>query len=290
MSHIFGWFQATYDPRILWITITSLFINYTIWTVLEFFYPAERGQSIYGKLYNVFASLIEIFLGKIGQFVAASISSYFVIFLIGESLIVINLNHAKNALSGYYYWLAIIPIMMIPIFITDFFYYWFHRLQHEWPWLWEIHKLHHMDTELNSTSAHRHHWLEEFARAFFLAIPLTTFFKITPAEAGFITVIYGQLAWYIHANIRLHLGYLSLVVGGPQYHRIHHSIERRHWNRNYAAYFPVWDWLFGTLHRPMATEWPKTGVEGEVGRPTLKILFFGPFIAWWSMFSSRRKI
>ncbi|MGZ8396913.1 MAG: sterol desaturase family protein [Rhodoplanes sp.] len=62
------------------------------------------------------------------------------------------------------------------------------------------------------------------------------------------------------------MGPLTAVFGGPQYHRIHHSIERAHWNKNYAAFFPVWDQVFGTQHRPGPQEWPKTGIEGGPAR------------------------
>ncbi|MBK8742853.1 MAG: hypothetical protein IPM02_26780 [Betaproteobacteria bacterium] len=36
----------------------------------------------------------------------------------------------------------------------------------------------------------------------------------------------------------------------PAAHRIHHSIEQPHRDRNFAALFPVWDVLFGTYVRP----------------------------------------
>ena len=41
------------------------------------------------------------------------------------------------------------------LFVYDFFYYWFHRLQHGSPFLWAQHKLHHSEVALNATVVHR---------------------------------------------------------------------------------------------------------------------------------------
>ena len=54
----------------------------------------------------------------------------------------------------------------------DFFYYWFHRAQHAWPFMWRLHRFHHADVNVSVASATRHHWLEEATRYFFMSVPL----------------------------------------------------------------------------------------------------------------------
>jgi sterol desaturase/sphingolipid hydroxylase (fatty acid hydroxylase superfamily) len=116
--------------------------------------------------------------------------------------------------------------------VYDSFYYWFHRLQHANSWLWQQHKLHHTDQALNVTTSYRINWREDFFKSFLVLTPTALVLGLAPAElgmvgslAGTVSVIWGQ---FLHSNIRLSFGALSAVVTGPQYHRIHHSIESHH--------------------------------------------------------------
>jgi sterol desaturase/sphingolipid hydroxylase (fatty acid hydroxylase superfamily) len=84
--------------------------------------------------------------------------------------------------------------------------------------------------------------------------------KMSPVQAGIISLAVAQWGNFIHANIRVNLGPLSTVLCGPQLHRVHHSIEERHRDKNFAAFFPMWDVIFGTYCKPDG--WPKTGVNG----------------------------
>ena len=67
--------------------------------------------------------------------------------------------------------------------------------------------------------------------------------------------------YFIHANVRSNLGALSRVIVTPQYHRVHHSIETRHFDLNYGERLTLWDWAFGTLYTGY-DEYPATGVRG----------------------------
>ena len=64
--------------------------------------------------------------------------------------------------------------------------------------------------------------------------------------------------------------------------RIHHSIEPEHRDKNFAVWFPIYDVLFGTAHRPKPGEFPETGVAG-VEVATLSDAFMLPFDRWWAM-------
>src|SRR5262249_31221026 len=55
----------------------------------------------------------------------------------------------------------------IYLFVVDFFYYWFHRAQHRFGWLWDQHSLHHSTTTVNVTTAVYHHWTEGALQAIF---------------------------------------------------------------------------------------------------------------------------
>jgi sterol desaturase/sphingolipid hydroxylase (fatty acid hydroxylase superfamily) len=163
--------------------------------------------------------------------------------------------------------------------VYDFFYYWWHRAQHEFGWLWPQHELHHSDTALNVTTSLRHHWLEDPLRVFTLLLPFGFLFQFKPATVPWIATVAGLWPFFIHVNVRLRLGWLTPVLAGPQYHRIHHSLRPEHMNHNYAAFFPIWDIVFGTAYLPRRDEFPATGVAR--GEPAgLGQALAGPFIDW----------
>ncbi|MEM6713955.1 MAG: sterol desaturase family protein [Cyanobacteria bacterium P01_C01_bin.147] len=166
------------------------------------------------------------------------------------------------------------------LLVTDFFYYWFHRCQHQVPFLWEQHKFHHSEVSLNVTSTRRVHWLEEPLIVLFLVFPMGLLFEFNGLQLGILAFV--QVLWlqFIHLNLRLNLRSLSLLVTGPQYHRIHHSFQTEHLDKNFAAFFPIWDVIFGTCHHPQYDEFPATGLTtGETYNriPTALLL---PIKSW----------
>ena len=40
--------------------------------------------------------------------------------------------------------------------VGNFFYYWMHRAQHRFGWLWRFHKVHHSITEMSATNSYHH--------------------------------------------------------------------------------------------------------------------------------------
>src|SRR5262249_39841583 len=144
----------------------------------------------------------------------------------------------------------------VPMLVFDFFYYWHHRLQHALPILWEQHKLHHTEQNLCSITNLRHHWLEDGIRVFTITIPMAFLITLTPVQGGLIAAAVAQWAIFIHSNLRISMGNVTPILAGPQLHRIHHSREAHHGGKNFAAFFPIWDILFGTYYRPSPGEWP----------------------------------
>ncbi len=175
---------------------------------------------------------------------------------------------------------------LLYLLVFDFFYYWFHRLQHWSQVLWAQHKLHHSDVSLNITTTYRHHWLEEPLRVFFVAIPMGLVCDVKPLQAGAMAFVVNLWSTFIHMNTRLDLAWLTPVLCGPQAHRIHHSARLEHQNRNFAAYFPVWDILFGTFWRPRASEFPATGLHSGETVDGLIRAQLGPFRDWLGLLRS----
>lgn len=171
--------------------------------------------------------------------------------------------------------------MLVSALALDFFFYWFHRLQHS-GLLWPQHLLHHSDTALNVTTTQRAHFLEHFLIPVFMTLPLVLLFRLPTTDVIFIAAIPAAWAYFVHMNIRVNFGPLWWLLTSPQYHRIHHSIEPKHFDQNFALWFPVWDILFGTAYRPRAGEYPATGVAG-VKVTTFSEAAILPFVTWYRM-------
>ena len=82
--------------------------------------------------------------------------------------------------------------------------------------------------------------------------------------------------YFNHMNTRIELKWLTPVLSGPQLHRIHHSVNHQHYDKNYAAFFPLWDILFQTVHFPKFNEFPQVGLSDMDQPKTLKDYLFSP--------------
>jgi sterol desaturase/sphingolipid hydroxylase (fatty acid hydroxylase superfamily) len=147
------------------------------------------------------------------------------------------------------------------IVIVDFCYWAQHRCNHAFRPLWLLHTVHHSQRDLNFFTDFRYHVLEYIVRETFLAIPFIMLHVSIPD----IVIVSVFLKWYTrfyHANIRSDLWLLRYVLVTPQSHRIHHSIEPEHQDKNFGSLFSIWDFMFGT----QVTAWrdyPETGIADQ---------------------------
>jgi hypothetical protein len=65
---------------------------------------------------------------------------------------------------------------------------------------------------------------------------------------------------FIHANLKLNLGWLGWLITSPQFHRVHHSADPVHADKNFGVYFSIYDYLFGTACRSRDI-YPETGIN-----------------------------
>jgi sterol desaturase/sphingolipid hydroxylase (fatty acid hydroxylase superfamily) len=171
---------------------------------------------------------------------------------------------------------------------TDLYSYWSHRLSHAVPALWAMHSLHHSAEALTFITGARHLWLETAIMSAFFPV-IAVLFKTPPVIVMTVLFLGFLPNGCAHLNVRLHLGRFSTWINGPQWHRIHHSIQREHLNRNYAAIFPIWDILFGTAWIPAENEFPPSGLVPSE-RPGIVDGIIWPVRTWRWVDWSRRMI
>ncbi|XXY51047.1 sterol desaturase family protein [Sorangium sp. So ce269] len=156
------------------------------------------------------------------------------------------------------------PVLVQLLFfflVHDFYIYWFHRLQHRSSLLWRTHEAHHSVDDVDWLAGSRSHPIEilinqtvEFAPIVLLgAAPEVALMKAT------LDAVWGM---YIHANINVRTGPLQYVINGPEMHRWHHSGVFTGYGFNFGTKLAVWDWLFGTAHRPAGEKPPRYGLVG----------------------------
>jgi sterol desaturase/sphingolipid hydroxylase (fatty acid hydroxylase superfamily) len=232
---------------------------------------AESGQKLRGYGRNVAHSIV-----------------YLVVFFLLAPSVYIPIAAISNRLGGGLInaqivdnttWLNQIIVFALLYFIVDFFQYWWHRMQHRVPFLWDQHVVHHSEDAMNVTTATRHHWSEFMFQSLVVSLPFGLLFKLTPATVGIVAMVFGSWQFFVHLNVRISLGQMARLVGGPQFHRIHHSRLSEHIDRNFSAYFPVWDIIFGTYHHPKRGEYPPTGVSGT-RIESVWALSVHPFVQW----------
>lgn len=156
--------------------------------------------------------------------------------------------------------------LLIYLFLYDLKQYCVHVLSHRSAFFWSMHSLHHSARVVTVTSSTRHYWLEDLTGVAFI-VPFGLLLRV-PVEILVVAAPLRSLAVALaHTNIRASFGFLSLVITGPQYHRIHHSRQPEHVDKNFAELFPIWDVVFGTVWRPRPDEFPATGL-GDGDTPT----------------------
>lgn len=159
--------------------------------------------------------------------------------------------------------LAALIAVLIGAIVHDFFFYWFHRIQHRF--FWRYHAVHHSIREMSAVNSY-HHISETVIGLVFLTIPTT----LIVADIGPSLPFVGLALWlhivWIHSPTRFNFGPLGRWFADNRFHRIHHSLEERHFDHNFGAFTTIWDRVFGTVHFPEADEWPDVGLA-EVDQP-----------------------
>ncbi len=148
--------------------------------------------------------------------------------------------------TGVPYWLHIVLALMLMDLIGA---YLIHLVQHKVAWMWHVHKVHHIDTSVDVSSALRHHPVESLFRVGALIAAI-----IIAGIPIWMVMLYQSISalmsQFNHANIRLPQWLdtaLSWIIVSPDMHKVHHSRYQPETDSNYANIFSIWDRLFGTF-------------------------------------------
>jgi sterol desaturase/sphingolipid hydroxylase (fatty acid hydroxylase superfamily) len=177
-------------------------------------------------------------------------------------------EQANRSGLGLLPWLPIpAPLKTLPgVILLDYTLYWWHFLTHRVPVLWRFHQVHHLDEEMDATTALRFHFGEIGISVLFRAAQIVVIGP-TPFAIALWQLFLFLCILFHHSNVRLPVGLertLARVLITPRLHGIHHSIVPAEVNSNWSSGLSFWDWLHGTLR----TEPPQDQITiGLPGRP-----------------------
>lgn len=139
--------------------------------------------------------------------------------------------------------------LLLGFLLLDLTFYYWHIANHRVPWLWRLHNVHHIDPDLDVTTAFRFHFGEVALSAIFRAAQALL---IGPSMIVYVIyeIAFQTHTLFHHSNVRLAFGLervLCKVIVTPRVHGIHHSNYRDETNSNFGVIFIWWDRLHGTL-------------------------------------------
>ena len=145
--------------------------------------------------------------------------------------------------------------------IDDFSRFYVHRLMHRIPVLWAFHQVHHSAETMTPFTIFRTHPIEGLIFALRTSIVqgivISIFLFLFGSKVDLITV-FGASAGVVifhslgsnlrHSHIKIRYPRaIELFFISPGQHQIHHSTEKRHFDKNFGVALAVWDFIFGSL-------------------------------------------
>jgi sterol desaturase/sphingolipid hydroxylase (fatty acid hydroxylase superfamily) len=135
------------------------------------------------------------------------------------------------------------------VILLDYTLYLWHVLTHQVPWLWRFHQVHHVDLDLDASTALRFHFGELAISVAWRAGQVLVLGVSPRGLAVWQTALLVEILFH-HSNVQLPIAverWLCRLIVTPRMHGIHHSIVPEETGSNWSSGLTVWDWLHGTL-------------------------------------------
>lgn len=171
--------------------------------------------------------------------------------------------------------------LVVLFLVSDFVVYWWHRLQHESIVVWQFHKTHHSQQQLNVFTTFRVTIIDRL-----IALPAVTIpAAIMQVDATMPLMLVAILLLHqllIHSDTGMHFGPLERLFVSPSFHEVHHSSCEPHLDKNYGGVLAIWDHLFRTF-APRGDEPIRYGLVSETVPESYFRQQFVPLIGLWKL-------
>jgi len=152
----------------------------------------------------------------------------------------------------------------------DYTIYLWHVLTHKVPALWRLHLIHHMDLDLDASTALRFHAVDMLVSAPYRAVQVAVL-GVSPRALRIWQAFFFLSVLFHHSNLRLPSRLeraLATVFTTPRMHGIHHAARRDQTDSNWSSGLSFWDRLHGTFRWDGPT--PGTPHGTPIGLPAYR--------------------
>lgn len=152
---------------------------------------------------------------------------------------------------------------VLAVVLMDCTLYAWHVLTHKVPLLWRFHKVHHIDLDLDASTAVRFHFGEIVLSIPYRVAQVTLLGIDRRCFSLWQKCLLPSILFH-HSNLRLPRGLeavLGWIIVTPRMHGIHHSTDRAERDTNWSSGLAIWDLLCGTLRRDVPQSAIDIGVE-----------------------------
>jgi sterol desaturase/sphingolipid hydroxylase (fatty acid hydroxylase superfamily) len=154
--------------------------------------------------------------------------------------------------------------IVVAFMLLDLTFYYWHVANHRFAFLWRFHNVHHIDPDLDVSTAFRFHFVEVGLSAGFRAAQVLI---IGPSLVVYVAydLVFQLATLFHHSNIRLPVSLeraLNVLIVTPRMHGIHHSDIRQEDFSNWGVVFSWWDRLHRTLRLDVPQEEVTIGIPG----------------------------
>lgn len=159
----------------------------------------------------------------------------------------LTMQHVESARFGLLQCLGLPPAIAFlgALVLLDFTFYLWHYANHRVPLLWRFHVVHHIDPDLDVSTAFRFHFGEVALSAAFRVVQIALI-GAPPLAVMVYEVLFQANTLFHHSNLRLPIRVervLNWILVTPRMHGIHHSMVRQENTSNFSVVFSIWDRL-----------------------------------------------
>lgn len=176
--------------------------------------------------------------------------------LLAGSWVSANIGMTPNTASTMMFSVAFVLLTDLGLFAA-------HYISHKVPFFWAFHKVHHSAEVLTPVTAYRFHPVDTVLNSFILSLtvgPLIGLYQhlYTTDLVAASSLVYGNVMFlflltanFRHSHFALHFPKsLSRWLVSPAMHRVHHSTNPIHFDKNLGIVFSVWDRIANTYFLP----------------------------------------
>jgi len=177
---------------------------------------------------------------------------------------------------------------LLGVLLLDYTLWWWHWLNHRVDLFWRFHLVHHVDRDMDASTAIRFH-VGEMSLSVLYRMAQVRLLGIDGRAMSLWQSMLMISTFFHHSNLRLSPASERLLVRflvTPRMHGIHHSDYRRETDSNWSSLFSVWDYLHGTMRLDIPQQAVTIGVpayqtEASVTLPRIVRLPFQDRTADW---------